>query len=313
MSRKKDLKDQMNAIPHFDKVADYENKLQEIDEGEAIDLAFKHSKLNAHHNEGEGSISKNITFQTPRPKGPMDLYFSATEQKGKGKSKEEQLTLEKCRKHLRDRAVQLFSRWMYDAGLSFNAVRYDSFGAFIEAIGQYGPGMKPPSYHEVRVPCLNKELENTKSLLKDHDEYVAKCGRSLMADGWKDRKGRTLIGFLINCPKGSMFLESVDVSLYSKTGERMYDLLSRYIERVGEQNAIQVVTDNTSENVLAGRLLEAKFRHIYWTPCAARCLDLIFEDLFELPILIKTVTRAVSVNVFIYGRILMLNLMRMFT
>ena len=43
-------------------------------------------------------------------------------------------------------------------GFLLKAVNYDSFGPVIEAIGQYGAGMEPPPYHEVRVPLLKKEI-----------------------------------------------------------------------------------------------------------------------------------------------------------
>ncbi|RDX70978.1 hypothetical protein CR513_49722, partial [Mucuna pruriens] len=39
----------------------------------------------------------------------------------------------------------------------------------IEVIGNYGPHLKPPSYHELRVPYLKKKvIEYTKDLLKSH-------------------------------------------------------------------------------------------------------------------------------------------------
>ncbi len=58
---------------------------------------------------------------------------------------------------------------MYDAGIAFNAVNYDSFGEMIRAIGNYGRKMKPPSYHEVRVRLLNKERHTTNELLQSHN------------------------------------------------------------------------------------------------------------------------------------------------
>lgn len=42
-----------------------------------------------------------------------------------------------------------------------------------------------------------------------------------MCDGWKDKRERTLIKFLVNFPKGIIFLESVDASDYSKIGDKM--------------------------------------------------------------------------------------------
>ncbi|KAL4567923.1 hypothetical protein LXL04_023519 [Taraxacum kok-saghyz] len=40
---------------------------------------------------------------------------------------------------------------------------YESFKVVVEAIRQLGPGMKPPSMYELRVPILKKEVENVKA------------------------------------------------------------------------------------------------------------------------------------------------------
>ncbi|KAK2642827.1 hypothetical protein Ddye_024590 [Dipteronia dyeriana] len=57
---------------------------------------------------------------------------------------------------------------MYDAGISFNAVKYHIFNAFYEAVGQYGPGVKPLTYLEVKVPILKNEVDFTHKTLKVH-------------------------------------------------------------------------------------------------------------------------------------------------
>ena len=62
----------------------------------------------------------------------------------------------------------LITKWMYEAAIPFNAVTYLSFQPMIETIGQYGVGMKGPTFHEVRVTNLKKELTLTKDLMKDH-------------------------------------------------------------------------------------------------------------------------------------------------
>lgn len=59
--------------------------------------------------------------------------------------------------------------------------------------------------------------------------------------------------------------------------------------------------------------MEEKYPHIYWTPCAAHCIDLMLEDIFKMPHLKKTLERAISVNTYIYNRTLLLNMMREFT
>ena len=46
-----------------------------------------------------------------------------------------------------------------------------------------------------------------------------------MVDGWTDKKGSTLLNFLVNCLKGTMFVESIDASSYSKDAEKMFKLI----------------------------------------------------------------------------------------
>ena len=64
--------------------------------------------------------------------------------------------INETKKILREPAVSAFAIWMYDVGLPFNCVNHKSFDKFIEAVGQHGPRMKHPTFHEVRVTHLKK-------------------------------------------------------------------------------------------------------------------------------------------------------------
>ncbi|KAL7222083.1 hypothetical protein ACSBR1_023905 [Camellia fascicularis] len=181
---------------------------------------------------------------------------------------------------------------MYDAGIPLNAVNYESFGPMIEAIGQYGPSMKPPTYHKVRITQLKKEVKHTEDLMKNHKEDCAKYGCSVIADGWTDKRGRTLINILVNCPRGTMFVESVNASSYSKDGRKLFELLEKFVEKVRKENVAQVITDSAAANVLA---------------------DLMLEDIFKIPRLKKTFERGIAVHGYIYNRPMLLNMMRRYT
>lgn len=125
----------------------------------------------------------------------------------------------------------------------------------LEAIGQYGPGLQPPSLHQLRVPLLQKELAHTKNFMKEQEEEWARVGCSIMSDGWKDRQNRSLMNFMVNSPKGTMFIESIDVSSFVHSGERMFDILDKWVEKIGAENVVQVITDNASSLVFAGNSL----------------------------------------------------------
>nr|GMD11821.1 uncharacterized protein LOC109167856 [Ipomoea batatas] len=79
-----------------------------------VDMDFPEENANQAMGASMGSSNKSI-------KGPMDLYFNSKEhQKLKRTKGSETVTLEACKKELRERAMVQFSRWMYEAGLPYN-------------------------------------------------------------------------------------------------------------------------------------------------------------------------------------------------
>ncbi|KAL5137454.1 hypothetical protein HKD37_10G027815 [Glycine soja] len=104
----------------------------------------------------------------------------------------------------------------------------------------------------------------------------------------------------------------VDGFDFLKTNEKIFELLDAIVEEVGEENAVQVVTDNGSNYVLAGKLLEEKRKHIYWTPGATYCIDLMLEDIGKLPLIRKTIRREINLVGFIYAHSSTLSLLRNF-
>eukprot|EP00253_Pinus_taeda_P032330 PITA_32330 len=89
----------------------------------------------------------------------------------------------------------------------------------------------------------NEKLDCTKRL-----EYFraswAQTGCTVMSDGWTDQKGRTLIKFLVSCPKETMFIKSVDASAQIKDARTLCDLLDVFIleldEKIQKQQRVSV-------------------------------------------------------------------------
>ncbi|XP_058005456.1 uncharacterized protein LOC131181417 [Hevea brasiliensis] len=263
---------------------------------------------------GTSAFKKPKVLPPQSSRGPIDCYFSPRPAV-LGKNMR-QTTIDEnspAKKELRERACVAIARWMYDVGIAFNAVNYDSFGEMIRTIENYGKEMKPPSFHEVRVRLLNKEVQITNDLLESHKEEWENYGCTLMCDGWTDRKGRTLINFLANSLKGSVFIKSVDASDESKTAALLTSLIEKELMEIGSEKVVQVVTNNASNNVAAGRILEANFSHLYWTPCAAHCIDLMLEDIFKIRVFKETFRKAVELTGFTYGSSGVLNMLRKFT
>ncbi|CAF2043845.1 unnamed protein product, partial [Brassica napus] len=219
-----------------------------------------------------------------------------------------------CDKDLRDKTCAGIARWFYDACIAFNVVTYDSFKEMTHLIAQYGMGLKPPSMHELRVPLLQREVAETHTMLLQHKNEWASKGCSLMSDGWRDSVvQKDIVNFLVNSPKGSVFMKSKEVSEVVKDATLLFKLLDEMVEEVGEKNVVQMITDNASNYVKAGKLLEAKRPNLYWTPCAAHCLDLMLEDIGKLEPVKNALQKCIFMSGYIYCRVPLVNMMRRFT
>ncbi|XP_022631719.1 uncharacterized protein LOC106776767 [Vigna radiata var. radiata] len=181
-------------------------------------------------------------------------------------------------------------------------------------IGKYGVGYKPPSYHDIREKLSKQAVKKTDVNLEEYKEEWKRIGCTIMSDGWTDRKRRFICNFLVNSPRGTVFLYSLDTSDISKTADKVFKMLDDVVEFVGEENVVQVVTNNAANFKAVGELLMQKREKLYWTPCAAHCIDLIFED-FEKNLKVHelTIKKGRKITTYIYGRSMLISLLKKFT
>jgi hypothetical protein len=152
----------------------------------------------------------------------------------------------------------IFGDMLYECGIPFNIVNKPIVEVLCEAIGRYGRGYRPPTYHQVRKPILEKKYEEVMKLKESYEVHWRRYGVTLMTDGWTDQRQRSLVNFLVNCPEGTFYLYSVDTSENEKTGEFLLSLIMQAMDYVGVSNVVQVCTDNAANYVLAGKMLMEK-------------------------------------------------------
>ncbi|RVW62502.1 hypothetical protein CK203_064010 [Vitis vinifera] len=156
MSSKKNKKEQMNMG------SEYVNEdlfgLEDEDIGEEINSRTNVTNISSGGSNRGGSGGRTFSSKKPRQKGPMDHFFTPNVEmvvQNRRSGKMNQTTINDAyKKEARERACMLITRWMYEAAIPFNAVTYPSFQPMIEAIGQYGVGMKGPTFHEVSGPLV---------------------------------------------------------------------------------------------------------------------------------------------------------------
>jgi hypothetical protein len=149
-------------------------------------------------------------------------------------------------------------------------------------------------------------VKRTNNMRAEHEIAWNNYGCTLMSDGWNDRRGRQLINFLDRSPEGTYFMESVDASNVQHNAYMLADLLQERIDKIGRDKVVQLVTDNGANYMAADRILMDWIPTLFWTPCAAHCLDLMLEDIGKLKDFKKPIAYAKRVTTFIYrhGRIL---------
>nr|KYP37329.1 hypothetical protein KK1_041470 [Cajanus cajan] len=226
-----------------------------------------------------------------------------------------QMTINKIfKKDLREEACQDIALIFYLNAIPFNAANSEAYKKMFESVARHGPGFDPPSYHEIRVKYLKYHVEMTNLSLDDHKTYWKKYGCTIMTDEWTDGRRRTILNFLVNSPLGTIFLKSIDASKICKTIDKIFKMLDDVVEEVGEENVVHIVTDNAANYKAAGEMLMKKRTKLYWTPCAAHCIDLMLED-FEkkIPLHSETIAGGRRITSYIYGRTSLIALLHKFT
>ncbi|CAN1293965.1 hypothetical protein LINPERPRIM_LOCUS22257 [Linum perenne] len=100
---------------------------------------------------------------------------------------------------------------------------------------------------------------------------------------------------------------------FSKTGKNLFELFDSVIKWVGVQNVVQVVTDNVSNYVAAGKMIHSQLcagGNIYQTPCVAHTVNLVFKDIFALPHIARLAKSASTIPTFLYNHGALLHLLR---
>ena len=161
-------------------------------------------------------------------------------------------------------------------------------------------GIEPPSPYEIKNKYLDMEYKDMEDYVNIQREKWKTCGCTIMCDGWTEPTKLSIINSMVYSKGSTIFFKSVDASDKIKDNKYIYGLLKDVIKEVGQANVVQIVIDNGSAFVKAGKLLMKKY-NLYWTPCAAHCIDLMFEDIGKRATVSELISNARKITNFIYN------------
>eukprot|EP01018_Ginkgo_biloba_P012213 Gb_25432 [translate_table: standard] len=170
---------------------------------------------------------------------------------------------------------------------------------------EFGKGYKPPSFEALRTTILQRSKERLTNKLAHIKEIWKHIGCTII-----DMNHRPPINVLVSSPEGVLFVKAFDAMDHKKTSEFIFKILEKVVLEVGEENVVQIVTDSALNYVGVGKMIMARFKIIYWTPCAAHCMDLLLHDLGKLPWVNEAIRRGKLIVNFVGNHRLTLSIYR---
>ena len=110
----------------------------------------------------------------------------------------------------------------------------------------------------------------------------------------------------------TIFVKSIDTSKESRIAKYIFHPTDKVVEGVGEDNVIQIVTDNNA-NFKAVRHLLWKRESTCFGPHVLHIIDLVLEDIGKQKNMKSAIKSCKSITRFIYDHTLLLALMKTFT
>lgn len=213
-------------------------------------------------------------------------------------------------KKARKEVVSAICKFFFYAGIPSNAADSPYFHKMLDLVGQYGPGLQGPSSRLISGRFLQDEITNIRNHLDEFKASWTTTGCSIMADSWNNVHGRTLINFLVSCPRGVYFVSSIDATEIIEDAANLFKVLDKVVEEIGEENIVQVITKNTASFRTAGKMLEERRRNLFWTPCALHSIDQMLEDFLNVKWVRECIDKAKRVTRLIYNNTWMLSFMK---
>ncbi|KAL0719306.1 hypothetical protein Bca4012_068630 [Brassica carinata] len=202
------------------------------------------------------------------------------------------------------------SKFFHHLGVPTEAANSLYFQNMVELIGMYGEGYVVPSSQLFSGRLLHDEITTIKGYLREYRSSWTVTGCSILADTWTNAEGKTMISFLVSCPRGVYFHSSIDATDVAEDSLSLFKYLDKLVEDVGEENVVQVITQNTGVCRSAGKLLEEKRKNLYWSPCAMHSTELVLEDISKLEYVSECLEKSQRITRFIYNQTWLLNLMK---
>ncbi|CAL9129750.1 unnamed protein product [Musa textilis] len=209
-----------------------------------------------------------------------------------------------------DQADIAVAKFMYESGIPLSAANSVYFQRMADAIAAVGPGYKMPSHHSLKGKLLSRCTTDAEEISKELRKSWEVTGCTVLVDRLMDTAARSIVNFFVYCPKGTMFLKSVDVSQIETTLEGLVHLFESIIQDVGPGNIVHFLSDSAPWYKAVGKVLMDKYKTFFWSACVNHCIELMFKGLSEMDEVYGVIAKAKKITQLIYNDAWLLDLLK---
>jgi hypothetical protein len=168
-------------------------------------------------------------------------------------------------------ANRVVGRCLFWSDISLSITKNNPFfQSMCDVIAIVGLKYKFPTYKKLQGGgILQSEKNDICTRLEDLKKSSETTGCTVVSNGWTDGKGRTLINFLVHFPRVTVFIKSVDALAHVKDATLLCKLLDGFIQEIGLQHVVQIITDNAANYVVVDKLLMERCSGIHVLPIAS--------------------------------------------
>ncbi|RVW41784.1 hypothetical protein CK203_107205 [Vitis vinifera] len=141
--------------------------------------------------------------------------------------------------------------------LKRKSIKIDSrpyYQSMIDTIVEAGPCIKGPTRYQIGNTYLEEEVQEVELYISTLKAKWLIYGCTSMCDGWSSRTRKPIINFMNYCDRSMIYHSSVDTINIPKTTNYIFSLMDKVVEDVGEENVVQVVTNNEASFKAAGEV-----------------------------------------------------------
>jgi hypothetical protein len=164
----------------------------------------------------------------------------------------------------------------YVSGTAFQRIEDRNLA---KAISILRPDAHLPDRKKLGGDLLDKCYMTMKKQIDTYLKSSSSCV-CIITDGWSNIRNEPIVNYMASSPAKTVFLESVATGTQGHTAEWISSDIERIITKFKDTTFAGAVTDNTSANKNAWKLLKDKYPTMFFHGCVSHGLNLMVKDIF---------------------------------